>query len=130
MAEKIIKWLIFSVVLALLPFAFNYLRLSSRSIDPTFINIFGNGELLLVAAGIAAAAVGDLIGSGSGHKIAKLFAGGGSVVVLCLASLHFADVASLKNSPTFDADVVVVSSMWFFIFAIISGAGCISLGEV
>lgn len=129
MAEKLAKWLIFSVILALLPFAFNYLRLASRGVDPTMAKLLGGGELLLVAAGISAAAVGDLIGSGADRRLAKLFAGGGSIVVLCLASLHFADVAAARAAPTFDASVVVWSSQMLFAFAVLGGGGCVALAE-
>jgi hypothetical protein len=70
---RLAKWLIFSVLLALLPLALNYLHVLTRGGDPTLERLLGKGELLLIAASISAAAVGSVIGSGKDRLIAKVF---------------------------------------------------------
>jgi len=126
---KLIKWLIFSVALALLPLAFNYLHLLSHTKVPTLEALLGQGELLLIAAGISAAAIGSLIGSGTDWFLAKILAGGGSVFVLGLASLYYADVSAVHSDAQLDLHVVVTSSAWFFRFAVAAGAACVAMEE-
>jgi hypothetical protein len=126
---KLVKWLIFSVILALLPLAFNYLRLEMRGQDATLQALLGNGELLLVAAAISAAAIGEVIGSGKAYGAPKFLAGGGALMILALASMQFADVAAAQALPSYRPGVVVWASQFFFIFAVITGAGCVALSE-
>ena len=130
LSAKLAKWLVFSVLLGLLPIAFNYLRVLTRSGDPTLESLLGKGELLLIAASISAAALGHLIGSGKDWMVAKIFAGGGAVIVLGLASLYFADIAAAHVSQQLNPGVIAGSSQLFFLFAVLAGAGCIALEEV
>lgn len=57
------KWLIFSVLIPLLPIGAHIAAgyFSDRSSDVTFIKLFGDGELLVLATVISAAAIGDLV---------------------------------------------------------------------
>lgn len=59
--EKLLLWLGFNVLVAVLPFGFRavLMQLESKPIDA--IQIFADGELLIVATAISAAAVGELI---------------------------------------------------------------------
>ena len=126
---RLAKWLIFSVLLALLPLAYNYLHVLTRNGSPSLDVLLGKGELLLVAASISAAAVGSLIGGSKKWLIAKVFAGGGSVLLLGLASLYYVDVAVPTPGVTLNASVVAKASLLFFAFSVVSGAGCVALEE-
>src|SRR5712691_3769846 len=99
MAEKLTRWFVFGVVIASLPVLFNVFHVAIRGGAATIDTLTGRGELLLVAAAISAAAVGDLVGSGPNLRPGKILAGGGAVMVLFAASAFFMDVtaAFLKN---------------------------------
>jgi len=131
MITKIVKWFIFSVIIALLPIIFNLLIVLSNGVAPSLEILTSRGELLLVAAGIAASAIGELIASGQNYMTPKLLAGGSCVIILSLASLYFAHIsATIILGKTLDANVVSYTSMYLYIFAILSGASCIVLAEV
>ena len=127
---KLTKWLVFSVLLALLPIGYNYLRVLTRGGDPTVENLLGKGELLLVTAGISAAALGNLIGSGKDWLRAKMFAGGGSVIMLILVTLYFTDITSTPAGQSLNSSVIASYSKWFFLFSVLAGAGCVALEEL
>jgi hypothetical protein len=62
MAEKLVRWLIFSVVISLLPLLFRFALEATDGKSPTLSDLLSQGELLLISSAIAAAAVGELIG--------------------------------------------------------------------
>lgn len=131
MAEKLTRWFLFGVIVALLPVIFNYLHLRTRASSVSFDDIAGRGELLLVAAGIAATAIGDLLGSSASMKVPKIIAGGFSVIVLGLASLYFADVAAAYlSNQNINAHIVSNTSLTLLLSAIVTGGSCIALAEV
>jgi hypothetical protein len=127
--DRLAKWLIFSVLLALLPLAYNYLHVLTRTGSPTLEVLLGKGELLLVAASISAAAVGSLIGGTKNWLMAKIFAGGGSVLLLGLASLYYVDITAPASGEILKVAVIAKTSLLFFGFSVISGAGCVALEE-
>jgi hypothetical protein len=110
------------VAVALLPLAFNALRL--RTLDPAAI--FGRGELLLVTAALTAAAIGDLLGpeDSQARVVGKLFIGGGCVVELVLASAWVGDIsAALRGTEGASLDPGHVASMSGVLFAFAVAAG-------
>jgi hypothetical protein len=69
-----------------------------------------------------------LIGGSKNWLMAKVFAGGGSVLLLGLASLYYVDI-TVPASGILKAAVVAKTSLLFFGFSVISGAGCVALEE-
>jgi len=131
MSDKILRWLIFSVVIALLPLAFNLLRFSSRGTPLSLLTILSNGELLLISAAIAAAAAGELFASGQNYIKAKLFAGGGCVIVLILASFLFADISvAIASGEKISQEAVSTNSIVIFILTVVASGSCVALSEV
>lgn len=132
MLERQLKWMLFSVVVALTPIAFNWLRLVSRVApgkEPALSDLLGRGELLLVAAGLTAGALGDLLGGDSRQRIWKLVIGAAAVIVLSACSYYFADVsAGFAKGEAIRTDVVSRTSIWMFVSAVITGAVCVGLG--
>ena len=130
-SEKLVRWLVFSVAISLLPLVFNFLRAYGRGATPSLIDLNAHGELLLISAAIAAAAIGELVASGGRYQIAKIIAGGGCVLVLAVASLWFADISAPTSSGAL-VDYVRVSnaSTVVFMFTVISSASCVVLSEV
>ena len=118
MTEKLVKWFVFSVVIALLLILFNFLLLLTANAPAGLAQLVGHGELLLIAAGLAARAIGDVIGSGDVRKIPKLIASGAAVIVLVLASFYFSHVAaSYALNQTVNIDVVFFVSVWLYVIS-------------
>lgn len=125
---KLLRWLIFSVILALLPLVFNYLHVVTRGGAPTFDVLLGQGQLLLVVAAISGSALGNLFGSGKNWLGGKMVAGGGSLCILALSSYYFADITAASSNLNFH--FIAISSLAFFACAVGSAAGCVALAEV
>ena len=52
------------------------------------------------------------------------------MMVLSLASFHFADIAAASPEEALNKGVIVYSSLVFFLLAVLAGAGCVALEEV
>lgn len=129
-SEKLVRWLVFGVVFALLPLFFNYLKAYGRGATISPADLSAHGELLLISAAIAAAAVGELLASGRRYQIAKIIAGGGSVLLLAVASLWFADISTLAPATPL-VNYARVSNASFVVFGltVVSSACCVVLSE-
>jgi hypothetical protein len=126
---RLLKWLIFSVLLALLPLAYNCLHVLTRNGSLSLASLLGKGELLLIAASISAAAVGSLIGGSKDSLILKFVAGGGSVLLLGLTSLYYVDITLPAPGEILNAAVISWTSLAIFGLSVIAGAGCVALEE-
>ena len=135
MPIKLARWAIFSVVIALLPIFFSALSMMTRGETVGLVGGFESsidwGELLILAAAMCAAAVGELVPTGAAAPLRKILAGGGAIVVIVLASLYFADVsaATLANQHV-QTDVIRTTSLWLFGTAVVSSGSCIALAGV
>ena len=123
---RFVKWIVFSVIISLLPLVFNLLSALNRQKEASLSLLCSHGELLILSAAIAAGSIGELFGGGSERAILKIIAGGGCVAVLFVACLSFADVAQLPQPVP---SVVTVESITIFILTLISSASCIALSD-
>lgn len=82
MSAKIVQWLIFSVCLALTPVLTEFLVVILLDKGANWGSILTGGQLLLIAAAISAAAIGEIVFSDYNHKIYKSLAAGGCVICL------------------------------------------------
>jgi len=122
---RIIKWIIFGVILALAPIGFDYLNQATHVDAPRFTEVISKGELALVCAGIAGAAIGELIGSGKDLLALKMISGGGSVVIVLVAAAWYAQIASdARAGAPYNKDTVASYSIWLLFFTIVSSIGC------
>ena len=87
MSEKLIRWCVVGVAIALLPVAFAWISLLTTGQSATLNEVLENGALLLITAAISGAAIGELVGSGKARIKLKLAA---------LASLR-QDIATLRK---------------------------------
>ena len=130
MSEKIIRWMIFSVLFALLPICFHMLKIVSFGSELSIESVFGSGELLLIGAAISAAAVGELVVGNAYRRKAKLTVSGACIFLLALNSLWYADVSSAANSQsTYDLNVVASGSVIMFSITLLVSALCVALSE-
>jgi hypothetical protein len=126
--EKLLRWAIFGVIVALVPLAFAYVSLMLNG-TPDLSKVLGNGELLIVVSAICAGGVGELIGSGNEYQAWKIISGGLTVVVLILSALLFANVIDHKGG-TYNENTVEYISLSMFVFGVLSCGSCISLSEL
>ncbi len=115
--QNLLKWVIFSVILALIPLGISFLNeMMDDSVLPWLATgkvVLSGGELLLVAAAIAADAVGDLIGSGKDDRTLKILSGGACVLLILVASLWYGHIATLVHSGKVPkTNLVPVGSLW------------------
>jgi len=130
MSEKVLRWLIFSVVLALIPLLANALMTLTFGTRPTLANTLAHGELLLIAAALSAAGAGELFGTRDTNRLKKIAAGGGSILVLLSTAIYFASVSSATSTGTsIDLSVVSSASIMLYLCALISSFSCVALSE-
>ncbi len=133
--EKLISWLKFSVIIALLPIVLNALSLGATGQLKSFSQLVAHGELFLVATAISALAIRELFRFrfGTSLKILKMIAGGATIVIIMLSLSYFVDILAAHLSGfSFDKqeiNLIVQMSFWSLGFAVFSGGCCILLSE-
>lgn len=132
MLERFIRWLVFSVVLALLPIGLNAIKTIFRAGETfAWLGLIEHGELLIIAAAVSAAAMGLLIGTGNGRfKIGKIIAGGAALIMTLVAASSYADLsAAIGAGVPMKPDAIFATSIVVFICSFVASAGCVVLGE-
>lgn len=134
---RVVRWLLFTVCVALLPFVFFWVRAAQHGEPSRPADVLGSGDVYLVAVGVAAAGVGEVLGSRARrHPAVLLLAGGFALLVLLWAALLFADVASARTPANGtgaprapDPEAVAVMSTWVLGAAVVAGGLCVGLAE-
>jgi len=127
MRTKFRKWLIFSVVLALLPLAFAFLlALGSEGPRPILPHLVDDGELLLLAVGLSTAALGNALYFQDSMQVRRDWMVGVCAINLALASFLFA-VVSVGNASGTDVGYAVVVSLVLYVSAVITSGVCATL---
>jgi hypothetical protein len=133
-SEKLLKWVIFSVLIALVPIGITFLNQTSEDGAPAWLvvakRVLSHGELLLISAAIAADAVGDLIGAGKESLTLKILSGGACVLIILSASLWYSNIAAMVHSghpPR--TDIVAVGSLWVLAGTVLTGGIAKFVGE-
>ncbi|MFJ6951606.1 hypothetical protein [Micromonospora aurantiaca (nom. illeg.)] len=113
---KLARWFFFGVTIAVMPIFANALSALSRSTDTSYENLVGRGELLLVSAGIAAAGVGELFARQETKlKTPRLMLVGAGLLLVCLSSYWFADIASaIQLKQSLDNNAIAAGSTVLF----------------
>ncbi|GIG65567.1 hypothetical protein [Phytomonospora endophytica] len=111
--RKLIIWGIFSVGIAVLPVGFNALSLMTRGQRFGLDSLLGRGELLLIAAALAATAAGELFASTAArlHNM-RLALAGFNLFLAFIACYWFGDVAAaLVDQTPIQKGVVAAGSL-------------------
>jgi hypothetical protein len=108
--EKLIRWYIFSVLIALAPLLVGYLALSLDRGVPALYLLTARGERLLISTTISSAALGEMLPGGRGSA-PRLIAGGSCVLLVVLSSLFF---AAIQARPDPNPVSVFTTSVWLF----------------
>lgn len=126
--EKLLLWIVFNVIIALLPFFSRGMAASLNGKAVNWQGILSDGELFLVAAAIAGGALGDLLLSGSKRRMPKIVVGGGCVVCVMLACFLYAYVrANTGAAGKLTPEGIYLLSRNIFIATFFAGAGCMIL---
>jgi hypothetical protein len=134
MLGKLMKWGVFSVLLALVPLGVSWLIQMTHNQNPTLESILAHGELLLITAALCATATGDLIGSGNSLLTGKYVAGGFSLVIVLAAAIYFADIAATLATvttaqPGLDLGLVADASLAIYVCGVIVSGCCVALSD-
>jgi hypothetical protein len=129
---KLLRWIMFSIVLALLPLGMKYLSLVTRNHEFSLSNIVSHGELLLITITMCTTAIAELLCSGSGKKLPKLFVGSWTILILIVATGYFADISvafELGQAEKFSKSTIFYYQVWLFVLSFLFGIACIFLSE-
>jgi len=96
--NKLVKWLIFSVIAALAPLVFHYMSALTTGKEVSFLGPISGGELLLLSVALAAVAIGENYMLGNNHLTRKLILGGLSLLSLLLASYWYAYISTFVGA--------------------------------
>ena len=126
-AVRVSKWLVFGVVLSLVPLLLDLvvMQASAQQTDPQ--NVIKNGQLALVCAGLSGAAIGELICSGKSFLAIKYFCGGISAATILVAAGFYAAVAHKSTTDLNPSNSAGVS--WIILLVtLLSGTGTVMVG--
>jgi hypothetical protein len=125
-SEKLVRWFIFSVMVALAPLVISYLGLRLDRQQPRLYMLTMRGEVLLISTTIASAAVGEIIASGRDNALLKLMAGGSSVLLVLYSSLLF---AAIQGRQAADPQAILTASLVLFAGTLLASSGCVYLAH-
>lgn len=132
MKKKVIRWIIFSVIIGITPIFLNFFSiLFSKEIDFSFFLLVSKGESFLISAVIAAGAVGELIGRGQRWEIGKIISGGSCLLLLIFSSYLFSRISGLGPTELLDQmNSINTTSVTIFSCTFIASAFCVALAEI
>lgn len=114
---KIIKWLFFNIIFALIPLIYRYLKLCVFNDDCKNLDfLYKEGELLLLSTAIFAEAIGELIHTEPHYKYIALVIMGFSFLVIVLNTNMLVDIEDFSNGG-----VVAMWSYSIYLTSIIIG---------
>src|SRR5439155_22565521 len=96
--EYVGRWLLFSVIIALLPNLCGILVLMLFNQPITFQNTIANGQLLLVSTAVLAEAIGELLVNNTVNRIFKVCVSGINLAVFGMACLLYSTIVSATNN--------------------------------
>jgi hypothetical protein len=144
LAQRLVKWIVFGVVLGLIPVAFKvgWIKLTGEPSEfglakeqtLTWFELASyKGELLLLAVGISAAGIGDLLGSGlldPPWPALKILVGGFCLINLMLGCMLYAVISEVYQRFGLEQiATVTLFSLISFIGAVIASGVCVALAQ-
>jgi hypothetical protein len=131
-SDKVLRWLMYGVAFATLPVLLNLVLAVTRNSSLSWEQLLGQGELLLVSAGVAASGAGEL--SGESVPVLRRFQillQGLAYIIVCLTSVWFADTANLLASQEqVNERAVAVGSLVIFGSSVLNGGCCVAVSRL
>jgi hypothetical protein len=112
--ELVVRYSIFSILIGLLPLVVQWIGAMEQGTpwDQAGIRAVSGGELYLMAAIVAAGAIGQVIGIGKKQTIWEILVGGCLVVLLLFSAMRYSSLApssSADGGKTLTPDVAVTA---------------------
>ena len=134
MAARLVRWLVFGVLLAIVPLVINVIISGTRgAMSSSALQIIcSRGELLLVCAGIAGAGIGEIVARGTNAAaVFKIIAVGGCVLMLFIGlAWYTAIVIYVEGNSNIDLHFVTDGSLVVFACTFLCAGGCVALSEI
>jgi len=129
--DRLMFWLIFTVVISLLPIGFHALQFINRAQSVQLYDVISNGELFIISVGMAATAIGEALSKRSGSSLV-LFMVGICFILLIISAFLYADVAAMNmaNNTSSLKQVLVTNSLLLYGFTFVCSTCCIGLVEI
>jgi len=128
--HRFARWLIFGVLLALVPLIFSWAAREMRSQPSGLDVVLANGELFLVTAAISGAAVGELVGvvRTTRQPFWEIVAGGCCLIVVVLSAHLFADISAVRaTAATVDPQRVSTWSLWLYAIGLVASGSSVAI---
>lgn len=131
-SPRMLRWFIFGVLLGLAPLLLGALKSVSGGTGWQLQPLIARGELTIVAAGMAGAALGELMGlphrEGRSALLRSLeiCCGGICFLLAALTSMWFADLAGTPAAEI-DNGAVAATSVNLYISTLVASGGCVLL---
>jgi hypothetical protein len=126
---KVTRWFLFTVIAAIVPLVFGLIKLYSHDRPLSLEAISSKGELLLISAGIAGTAIGELIAGGTNkYSRVKLICGSLCFLTLSVSGMWFADVSISAESANLAK--LAYGSLVIFGVTLFASGGCVALSEI
>jgi len=127
---RILRWLFFTVVIALAPILCFWHNIGLEGGVATQEVLLGKGELYLISCALAAAAIGELVATGWEQATAKVICAGGCILIVVLATSAYAVVASHLEKQDGYSQFAVASRSWkLFVFTVVAAASCLTFPQ-
>jgi hypothetical protein len=127
---KVLRWLVFGAAVSVLPLLYAFFDLKFNGHTPTWLQIVGGGELLVVTWVLAASALGELFGGSDKYPKTKIVFGGTTFLMIVAAALFFSSIAVAKaNKVTLNEDYVVTVSLSLFVISLVPCCICLLFSE-
>lgn len=127
MLPNVVKWLFFSVVVALSPIYSSLIVCFISGAGEPLHKAFQNGELLIISVGICSVAMGELMAAGRLDGLIKLLSiciAGTAILIVITSCLIF---LRIEVQATFDEWRLFVVSSWLFIFSFFVGLASVCI---
>lgn len=130
-AEAVIKWGIYRVLMGLLPIAlgFAFIILDSNTAQ-SFVILFSGGQLFLIGTAISIGAIGELISTPKKHPHMRIICSGicllGGIVAACIYGWN---ISRISRGEDIDGVRVMIISAFLYITNVIAALTCILIAE-
>jgi hypothetical protein len=130
MIARLALWFFFTVLVAVSPVLCAW---QNSSFDPqphTLWEILGRGDLFLITCGLAAAAIGEVIASGTERITYKVVCAGACLVIVLFTASAYGRIADrVEFKMLFQPDAVAIRAIFYFIGTMIASTFCLALGQ-
>lgn len=119
--HKYLKWLLFTGVIAVFPIGLDYMFREMSSHPVSFIEILGQGQLMLISCALCASGLGEIISSvrnNDENVIERLLTGFAGLVFFLLSSAGYGYISASMTMKTFQFNMSILIPIEVFTFSV------------